>query len=130
LGGGARLPDVTEGMMTAEAVCLPLDGNLLRTERDPALAYDGGGIPDDDDYVLCLVLRDDLRDWLNEHVGNCKQRWSEHGVEFVFERQSEADGFCGFLEGLGSASEKTAVRRRAGPPGGAALRPGQAGVSR
>jgi hypothetical protein len=56
-----------------EVVCLPLDGDLLRTERDPALAYDAGRIPDDDDCVLCLVMRDDLRDWLNEHVGNCKQ---------------------------------------------------------
>ena len=44
---------------------------------------------------------------VNEHAGNRKQRWSEQGVEFVFERQSEADGFCGFLEGLGSASGRS-----------------------
>jgi hypothetical protein len=97
--------------MMTEVVCLPLDGDLLRTERHHAPAYDAERIPEDD-YMLCLVMRDDLRDWLDEHAGNCKLRWSGHGVEFVFERQSEADGFCGFLEGLGCASGRSSTQPR------------------
>jgi hypothetical protein len=95
----------------SEVVCLPLDGELLRTERHHAPAYDAQRASEDD-YMLCLVMRDDLWGWLNEHTDTCKQRWSEHGVEFVFERQSEADDFCRFLQGLGSVSGEWLVQPR------------------
>jgi len=105
-----------------EVVCLPLDGDLLRTARDHAPACDAGRIPDDD-HMLCLVVRDDLRDWLDERAGHCTLRWSEHGVEFVFRRRSEADDFCRFLEGLGGASGRSSTQPRSGRQGSGTAAP-------
>jgi hypothetical protein len=107
----------------AEVVCLPLDGNLLRTARDHAPACDAGRPPDDDDHMLCLVMRDDLRDWLDEHTGHCKLRWSEQGVEFVFGHQSEADDFCRFLERLGCAGGRSSKQPRSGRQGSGTAAP-------